>query len=187
MGGYMMPSFLPLTSTGLAEEIFLVSAIIAAGYFGILYFRLKRKTKQVVSSDKVGDAGRQSQDNQNVMHEDSGDSEIIRKYRERLEIAVDTIMTDKLYLRQGFSPKIASDHFKMPVNLFLDDFEKIIGEKFFDFINRLRMEEAAELLSSHPQYTIEAIGKMCGIESRQHFHRLFSKYYGMTPAAWRNR
>ena len=40
-------------------------------------------------------------------------------------------------------------------------------------------------ITEYPQYTIDAIAKMCGIDSRQHFHRLFSEYFGITPSAFR--
>lgn len=187
MGDFTMPTFLSLTPVEFSIELLLAVSLMAAGYFGILYFRLKKKSKHTASADEIGDASKQSQNLPVIVADDSDDSILFQKNKERLEIAVCAIVSEKLYLKTGFSPKIASEHFRIPVGLFLEDFEKIRGEKFFDFINRMRMEHAAVLLSDHPQYTIEAIGRMCGIESRQHFHRLFSKYYGMTPAAWRSK
>ncbi|WP_244436456.1 helix-turn-helix domain-containing protein, partial [Bacteroides timonensis] len=50
------------------------------------------------------------------------------------------------------------------------------GLKFPQYINKLKLEYAAKLLQEQPDYSVDAIAKMCGIDSRQHFHRLFSEY-----------
>lgn len=50
---------------------------------------------------------------------------------------------------------------------------------------QIRDEHVARLLKTHPDYTINAIAKECGISTPQTFHRLFLNYFGMTPAEYR--
>lgn len=97
-----------------------------------------------------------------------------------------TIKEKKIYLKSALTPKIVQKITGADASLFGDFFEHHTGKKFKDYITGLRMEYAAKLLLEYPNYTIEYIGTMCGIESRQHFHRLFSSHFGITPSAFRN-
>ena len=54
----------------------------------------------------------------------------------------------------------------------------------FDYITRLRMEKAAELMG-RPDVKIQDMAKSLGYNNVQSFIRLFKKYYGMTPSDYR--
>lgn len=58
---------------------------------------------------------------------------------------------------------------------------------FFHFINKYRIEYAVELLKSSEaeQYTIEAIGKMSGFNSKSTFNQRFKEVVGMSPGKFR--
>lgn len=108
------------------------------------------------------------------------------KMAEDLDNILHEIKEKKLFLKPALTPKIVQNTTGAPASLLGDFFEHHTGKKFKDYITGLRMEYAAQLLLEYPNYTIEYIGNMCGIESRQHFHRLFSSHFGITPSAFRN-
>ena len=95
------------------------------------------------------------------------------------------VVSRQLYLTQGITPKVIQELLGLPSSLFGEKFEKHTGKKFSEYINELRMNHAAKLLIEYPNYKIEAIANMCGIDSRQHFHRQFSDYFCITPSAFR--
>jgi AraC-like DNA-binding protein len=63
-----------------------------------------------------------------------------------------------------------------------------VGQSFFDFVNRERVEEAKRLLNapSHKSYTILAIATEAGFNSKTAFNAAFKRYAGMTPSAFRS-
>jgi len=65
----------------------------------------------------------------------------------------------------------------------------ILGQNFYDFINRYRINEAARLLT-HPQddkITILEVLYEVGFNSKSSFNTLFKKYTGLTPTAFRRK
>lgn len=62
-----------------------------------------------------------------------------------------------------------------------------MGEGFFDYVNRWRVEEAKRLLadSDHRDVTILHILYAAGFNSKSAFHRAFRKHVGQTPSAYR--
>lgn len=104
---------------------------------------------------------------------------------ELLEQVLYEIVNRQLYLQPGINAKAVHEILQVPVSLFGTFFEQQKGKRFTDYINELRMNHAARLLIEHPHYTIDAVAKMCGIDSRQHFHRLFSDIFSITPSAFR--
>ena len=105
--------------------------------------------------------------------------------KELLKHALHQIAVRQLYLQPGITAKTLQEELHVPASLFGTHFKEQTGHSFSEHINKLRMDYAAKLLTEYPQYTIDAIAKMCGIDSRQHFHRLFSEYFGITPSAFR--
>ncbi|MFC5701360.1 helix-turn-helix domain-containing protein [Cohnella faecalis] len=63
-------------------------------------------------------------------------------------------------------------------------FKQWTGMNVTDYVNAKRMIRASELLLSTDQSVAE-IASLCGFESLPHFHRLFKKLIGRTPAAYR--
>lgn len=60
------------------------------------------------------------------------------------------------------------------------------GESLVDFINSYRLKNAANLLVSCPNMSINEIERQSGFNSRETFNRTFRKYYGMTPSMYRD-
>jgi len=62
-------------------------------------------------------------------------------------------------------------------------FQKYYQETPTDFINRLRLTQAARLLSGHA-VKVSAVAAELGFDSLSHFHHLFKRHYGVTPAEY---
>lgn len=59
------------------------------------------------------------------------------------------------------------------------------GESYTKFLTRLRMTQAALLLKSNPDLTIQAIAEKTGYVSDKHFISVFKKFFGETPNEYR--
>jgi two-component system response regulator YesN len=64
-------------------------------------------------------------------------------------------------------------------------FNKHTGMNFADFLNRLRLEKAAELLSCSDVRVFDIATKV-GFASEKYFFRKFKDYFGLTPIEYRN-
>ncbi len=64
---------------------------------------------------------------------------------------------------------------------------EMYGQNFFNFVNKIRIEEACEALlnEENNKYTLEALAKSCGFNSRSSFHSAFKKFTGATPSEYR--
>lgn len=58
-------------------------------------------------------------------------------------------------------------------------FKKNIGENFSDYILRLRMQKAADMLSENRRVT--EVSQACGFNNSGYFARVFKNYYNCTP------
>lgn len=113
------------------------------------------------------------------------ESGITADEKELLKHTLHQIAVRQLYLQPGITAKTLQEELHIPASLFGTHFKEQTGHSFSEYINKLRMDYAVKLLTEYPQYTIDAIAKLCGIDSRQHFHRLFSEYFSITPSAFR--
>lgn len=58
------------------------------------------------------------------------------------------------------------------------------GCNFSDYINKLRVEHAKQLLQSSPNTKQMVIAESAGFSSEQSFYRNFRKFTGLSPAEW---
>ena len=59
------------------------------------------------------------------------------------------------------------------------------GCSFYQWVNRLRIEEAKRLKMEHPEWKAQDIAERgCGFSSRQAFYRTFLRETGQTPSEW---
>jgi len=63
-------------------------------------------------------------------------------------------------------------------------FQRYYQETPTDFLNRLRLRKAA-LLLSEAEAKVLAVSTRLGFDSVSHFHHLFKRYFGVTPAEYR--
>jgi two-component system response regulator YesN len=65
-------------------------------------------------------------------------------------------------------------------------FKKETGDNFVNYLNTLRIREAQRLLTTQRQLTVSAIGQRVGFENKHYFSKVFKKYTGVTPGAYRD-
>lgn len=63
-------------------------------------------------------------------------------------------------------------------------FKKECGETLTDYVNKMRMEYAATILT-HSDKQVQEIAEECGILDTNYFIKLFKKQYNMTPTQYR--
>jgi AraC family cel operon transcriptional repressor len=63
-------------------------------------------------------------------------------------------------------------------------FRKYYNETPTDFLNRLRIRKSARLLCE-PDTKVVSVAMELGFDSVSHFHHLFKRYFGVTPAEYR--
>jgi AraC family transcriptional regulator len=66
-------------------------------------------------------------------------------------------------------------------------FVATMGETPSDYLRRLRLEKAANMLASYPQLAITDIASDCGFSSSAVFARSFRSYFGISAQQWRKR
>ena len=89
--------------------------------------------------------------------------------------ALDDISLSEVAEQFGMSEKYFSKHFK-----------RSAGNTFTDFVFRLRINKACQLLSETPMH-VSSICHAVGFNSVANFNRHFGKMKGMTPTAFRKR
>lgn len=79
-----------------------------------------------------------------------------------------------------------ADMFHLTPHYFGQVFKKVTGVTFIEYLTKLRMEKACELLkcSNMKQYEICT---NIGYNDPKYFSRVFNKYYGITPRKYRER
>jgi len=65
-------------------------------------------------------------------------------------------------------------------------FSSLIGETLFQFIQRIRLEKAANNLISDPKKTISEIAILCGFSSSATFARAFNENFKMSASEYRS-
>lgn len=91
---------------------------------------------------------------------------------------------DKLHHNPDLSLWALANHTGASPNYISQTLNERIGENFFDFVNRYRIEEAQSLLMSDDA-TVLNIAYNVGFNSRSSFYTAFRKVTGQTPSAYR--
>ena len=65
-------------------------------------------------------------------------------------------------------------------------FKKATGLNFTDYLSRVRVEKAKNLLLN-PNARVSEIAYEAGFQSLTHFNRVFKKVAGQSPTAYRNK
>ncbi len=112
-------------------------------------------------------------------HNSMGNQSSINVYQERINQAVDYIsahLSDEISLE-----KLASAACFSPFH-FHRIFSAIMGETPRDYIERLRMEHAANEISVKRNANLFEIAYSCGFKTISSFSRTFKKFHGVAPS-----
>ncbi len=96
----------------------------------------------------------------------------------------------RIYCKCNFYRQITledtADYMGMNKSALCKFVKKHTGKTFTEYINSLRLEKAALLLSSTTELACD-IAYDCGFTSIPYFHRLFSRKYGISPCNYRKK
>ncbi len=84
------------------------------------------------------------------------------------------------YANSGLSLKMVSEFVELSESHFSTTFTKELGETFTDYLTRLRLEKAKELIST-TNLKLYEICERVGYTNAEHFSRIFKKMVGCSP------
>ncbi len=94
------------------------------------------------------------------------------------------------YIQENFGKDISLDDVSKEVNISPYYFSKLFkeesGENFIEYLTRIRMERAKEMLKN-PELSIKELGMRSGYGDPNYFSRIFKKQTDMTPREYRER
>lgn len=94
------------------------------------------------------------------------------------------------YVNKHFNTDLSlselSEKFFLNMSYCSELFKKVTGYTFTDYVTKLRMETAAELLQSGT-YTAEKVHLMTGYHDYYYFSKIFKKYHGVPPSQFLGR
>jgi AraC family transcriptional activator of mtrCDE len=86
---------------------------------------------------------------------------------------------------QRFTLELLADRAGMSRSAFAQRFKASFGRSAMDFLKELRLQRAAQLLQT-TRRPIKSIADQVGFDSRSHFSRSFTDFFGTAPADFRN-
>lgn len=89
------------------------------------------------------------------------------------------------YRHKGLKIQDVADHVHLSPNYLSFLFKQISGETIWEFVTKVRMEEAKQLLRNTAKRRYE-IADEVGYESPEHFTRVFKRFFGESPNMVRN-
>lgn len=87
------------------------------------------------------------------------------------------------YMNPELSVASMAEHIGVSETYFRRIFERIMGERPLDFLNKLRISYASEHLESG-FYNIESIAEMCGFRDAKYFSTVFRRIRGVSPSEY---
>lgn len=92
------------------------------------------------------------------------------------------------YINEHYTENItladAANYVALSSGYFSSMFKQYTGEKFIDYLSKLRINKAIDLLTNS-NIKITAIANLVGYKDAQYFHRVFKLYSGTTPSKYR--
>lgn len=92
--------------------------------------------------------------------------------------------TEISYHKADFSVQQAADYIGLSKNYFTSQYKELTGNGFWEYVTKLRIEKAKELLITTDEM-IGNVARMVGYESEYHFSRKFKEYVGKSPKNFR--
>jgi AraC-like DNA-binding protein len=107
---------------------------------------------------------------------------------DKIQATVNAYLQEKKpFLRQGYTIASMSAEISVPLHQLSAFINQQHGQSFNEFINGYRVQYVKDVLLKEPeadQYTLEAIGKKAGFNSRSTFISAVKKKTGQTPSAF---
>ena len=126
-----------------------------------------------------------SGENTDEMDENEAPSEEKDELQQRFLEMDYEITKDKLFCRPDFGRDDLTRMMGVDKNTLPGLIARFTGTNVVWYVNSKRMDYAASLMKSHPEYTLNAIAEACGIKSPSTFISNFKTTFGMTPSEYR--
>jgi AraC-like DNA-binding protein len=116
------------------------------------------------------------------------DLERIQK-KETVQMILNYTQNKKPYLEPELTLEQLASQLSLRPRVLSQVINEILGQNFYDFINRHRIEEASRLLTNpkDKKITILEVLYEVGFNSKSNFNTLFKKYTGLTPTEFRKK
>ena len=118
----------------------------------------------------------------------SESAELPEELVQSLTIKLQTLMEkEKLFTNPELNLEALAKRLSVPKNTLSQFIRDCLKTNFFDYINRLRVEEMKRLLlDPEKKYmTLVALANEAGFSAKSTFSRIFKQFTGMTPSAFR--
>jgi AraC-like DNA-binding protein len=105
------------------------------------------------------------------------------------QIVIQYMQSNKPYLDPELTLDQLSSLLSLRPRVLSQVINKMLGENFYDFINRYRIEEASRMLTNpkDKKITILEVLYDVGFNSKSSFNTLFKKYTGLTPSEFKKK
>lgn len=170
-------NFERLRAIQLWVELIILLTILATSYFAFRQPTLYKRTQNINIKEEEIDIT-------------SNKSKPLLDKTQIEKISID--LENYLIKKQPFlNPKIRMPEIAAAIDITPNEFSWFLNEhqetNFFTFINEHRINYSTQLLKNedYQQYTLEAISKMAGFQSKTTFNNWFKKIKNMTPSAFR--
>lgn len=104
------------------------------------------------------------------------------------EKSLGAVEAARAYIEKHYSSDISLDEVSQKVNISPYYFSKIfkegVGEGFVEYLTKIRMDKAKELLTT-TEYSMKEICSMVGYADPNYFSRIFKKNIGVTPTEYK--
>ncbi|MGG6310658.1 response regulator transcription factor [Paenibacillus macerans] len=91
----------------------------------------------------------------------------------------------EIHFRKDLSLDHLADLMNLHPNYISSLFKKETGHTFVNYLNMMRIQEARRLLTTKSDLPVSAIGQQVGYDNKHYFAKVFKKYTGTTPGAYR--
>ncbi|WP_164881449.1 AraC family transcriptional regulator [Pseudoalteromonas sp. R3] len=94
------------------------------------------------------------------------------------------VVTEKLYLEPDLTLYKLAEYLKVSANYVSQTLNQTLGQSFFDYVNKARIDAATELLRANDK-TVLDIAMAVGFNARSSFYKAFKTHTGMTPGEYK--
>ena len=157
----------------LISMLFFVISFIALG-FNI------HNVSQIISTEIEETAS-----SNNEVVEDENKSMMSEEQKEKIHDKIDAWRRKQGYATSELNSITLAARLNIPKRLLIQYLREVEGKTFRVWLSDLRLEEAMQLILSHPDYSNEAIAESCGF-SRSHLQVKFKEPTGLTTNDWRD-
>lgn len=136
--------------------------------------------RRELEAEKTKNASKKEPKQEKSVPDESGDGEATEADRILFERITFEIKNRRLFRNPNFSRTELLKIVPVPQNKFAGLFKQFAGKPFTSYIQDLRFQYANELFVEHPDWSMDAVIKECGL-SRTAFYNSFAEKFGVKP------